>query len=120
MNAMTPDHLKRWFKRAIKTAINKGGTSISLATGREPEGGFMVGVEMVSMATETREPSPKELEILLKHAETKKFLGSWNEEGLIFLDISINVPLLEEAKRIAKEQDQRAIYDIKRDAVIYV
>jgi hypothetical protein len=53
-------------------------------------------------------------------AEDGKFLGIWVEDGNAYLDVSTKVKLKAEAIKMAKDNNQLAIFDLYKSETVYV
>jgi hypothetical protein len=62
----------------------------------------------------------QDLKALIKRVRATEFIGLWLDNGIIYIDISRVIQNKEKALKLAKEQNQRAIFDIKNNKVIFV
>jgi len=105
-----------------------GGFTYNPVTGSEPKEGFAVSVfEGKSWAINAKELSFVKLaQYVDKHRETLKlkgnYFGGWHNpaSGMIFFDVSRVVRIHGDARRLAKEHDQIAYFDLARGRSITV
>lgn len=94
-----------------------GGWTIDPRTGESVYGGYAVAVHPECCAVLAEITLGDVLEFLLRHAETLalpgRLLGGWRDpaDGRIYLDVSILVEDRDEALRLARENDELAIFD---------
>jgi hypothetical protein len=62
----------------------------------------------------------QDLKALIKRVRATEFIGLWLDNGIIYIDISRVIQNKEKALKLAKEQNQKAIFDIKNNKVIFV
>jgi hypothetical protein len=48
------------------------------------------------------------------------FLGAWLDEGLLYIDLSMHIENKDEALKLAKDNHQKAIWDVKNNKSIYL
>jgi hypothetical protein len=100
-----------------------GGLSIKMTDGSMPTSGFMVAKPpefgAVVDAADFLDPvkGPKILADYMKtHREDlasgKNYLGTWLNEGKVYLDVSENIQDVAEATKIGRERNQKAIWDV--------
>lgn len=101
-----------------------GGLSISMVDGHMPDKGFMVAKppEFGAIVDEAdffdSVKGPKILSDYMKKNRAdlghggKDYLGTWLNGGKIYLDVSQNITSREEAIRIGRERNQKAIWDV--------
>lgn len=107
--------------------IRDGGFSFS-AKGTQPSKGYMVSVkDVVKMSladfVETEECSSVEKCFkLISKSPDNLYVGGWLDvkSGVVYIDISKNVNDINEAIKIAKKNNQLAIYDVANDNSIYI
>ena len=101
-----------------------GGLSISMVDGHMPDKGFMVAKppEFSQVVDEAdffdSVKGPKILAEYMKKNRAdlgrggKDYLGTWLNGGKIYLDVSQNMMNREEAIRVGRERNQKAIWDV--------
>lgn len=62
----------------------------------------------------------QDLKALIKRVRATEFIGLWLDNGIIYIDISRVIQSKENALKLAKEQNQKAIYDLKNKKTIYL
>lgn len=109
---------------ADREIVGNGGFSFSLDGGRKPDGGYMVslpGFETVykhdveNARSFNRSAIHRYLESVSPIVESvfpSAFVGGWYHDGALYLDLSIQVPDIVDALRLAKSWNQLAIYDV--------
>jgi hypothetical protein len=107
----------------IEATINDGGATYNLVTRESPTDGYMVselGYERVIKGTDDINESVSNY--IREHGFTLNnpinYLGSWVDDGYLYLDISRNYDTLEVAMRHARTNEQLAIYDITNNKTI--
>jgi len=102
-----------------------GGSSTDLL-GKSPTTGYMVSIypgRELSLYEEDFTPYAianyiaNHVEVL---AREDHYLGTWNTNGLIYLDIALNVPKLEEALSLGLRHRQLAVFSVEENASIGV
>jgi hypothetical protein len=100
-----------------------GGLSINMVDGSMPDKGYMVAKppqfgEVVD-AADFLNPSrgDKILSAYMRRHKAdlstgKNYLGTWLNEGKVYLDVSQNVQQRETAVRLGRERNQKAIWDV--------
>jgi len=115
------------FKNSI---INDNGASYNLLTGQfNPDNGYMVSMQDHESITVFNKDSLQyeicryvraKAELLMAGIVDVHFLGGWLDKGNLYLDISIHELDLNEALRIARNNNQLAIFDCKNKVSIYL
>lgn len=59
-------------------------------------------------------------EYFANRPDTIDYFGGWVENGIVFLDVCAIVPSLETALELAKQNRQKAIYDLRQAQTLYV
>lgn len=101
-----------------KTFINGGHTVQPYYGGKTPEGGYMVALKgherIISVANFTSIEVAKYLEehskLLMENPHL--YLGTWVNEGQVYLDLSENIKDLDAALQAGREREQLAIFNI--------
>lgn len=99
-----------------QTLANGGGTFPAV------EDGYMVG-GVVPERTCTPEEFERVLyDFVAEHGHNLggAHIGTWIDNGVVYLDVSENVADQEEALNLARERGERAIYDIRNGESIFV
>lgn len=105
----------------IQTALRNQGITYNLVTGEtNPTQGYMVSLPDREVREEVLTPS-----IILhfiainadKFEENNKYLGIW-QDGNWCLDVSANIAHKEEAIKLAKKWNQKAIWDCEKKEAI--
>lgn len=106
-------------------AANSGGFTYRLSDGTVPEHGFAVSPYK---AFERRITCPKlEPDVIDAYVHDNRHaigilniehagqvcLGAWFQDGSWYLDLSIVVPSLDQAMRIARHHEQQAVYSLE-------
>ena len=115
-----------------KSILNNGGASYNLNNGEvNPSEGFMVSIAgheqtfaenwqdnlQQTIATYIKE---KAAIVGNKANNQPYFIGAWVDGGKLYLDVSVKVSTKKVAERIAKENNQLAYYDNKKEISIYL
>lgn len=106
-----------------------GGLSISMVDGSMPTTGYMVSKppEFGKVVDETdffdSVKGPKILSEYMREqkrdlATGKNYLGTWVNEGKVFLDVSENIKSEIKATRLGRERDQKKIWDVTNQVEI--
>lgn len=111
-------------RQAYQYARENRGVSYGLHTG-VPTTGFMVSLygkgSVLSALTEERMA-----EFIRSRAieldDPSNYFGAWNnpKNGFWYLDVSVRVDTLEEARKLAIQNKQLAIYDVAKKELIYL
>jgi hypothetical protein len=100
-----------------------GGLSINMVDGSMPKTGYMVAkppsfgkiVDAVDFSDPVK--GPKILSDYMKRHKNdlgngKNYLGTWLNDGKVYLDVSENIQSKSTATRIGRERNQKAIWDV--------
>jgi hypothetical protein len=121
MNKTTAEKILTQFKTKGRHNFNTKGRGL-----QPSKIGFIVsqdrGVKVIDkpLAHLDFEAIEQDLKALIKRVRTTEFIGLWLDNGIIYIDISRVIQSKENALKLAKEQNQRAIFDIKNNKVIFV
>lgn len=100
----------------IQKTIENGGASYNPEYGTQPENGYMVSIKDVSTISSLDLIEDEIQKIVLSNAsmflEKDIYMGSWIDDGKIYIDISKNVQEIKSAIRLGMLNDQLAIYDL--------
>lgn len=117
-------------KEFVASTIENGGATMNVATGDVPTSGYVVSIES---STKTFPLFGNEVvkEILISGAVklyleenivefvyAENFLGSWIDNGLLYLDISNVYDNEHDALRVAVSNNQLAYYDLNNAKTI--
>ena len=91
----------------------QGGASMTVE-GLEPKNGYMVGLDGFERIIPKNEFTVDSVDEFLKERPLKEgeFLGAWEDNGNIVLDVSVNPLHLREAVGLGLLNYQTAIYDV--------
>ena len=115
---------KDFAKLVYTKTVENQGFSVNL-DGREPVNGYMVSYP-------DRELKVNILALGIEHVlaylnknlgklvHRGNYLGTWIDQDIVYIDISLNVTDRQLAFRIAKQWHQQAIYDVLSKEVIYL
>lgn len=119
------DKLRKLYDVLIR---EKGFTSTSIFD--IPKGlKYVVSIEKPNIIGVRRDIELKDLDfnrfvkIMNKYwykVDKDEFIGCWIDEGIVYFDISINVESRSLALTIARDNNQKAIYDVVNDKSIYL
>lgn len=110
----------------LKQLRESGGFTYSVVSGNEPKEGFALSIypehsraiDLSKLSTEEIAQYIGDKWDVLKRAD--HYLGGWVSEGKAVLDVSVVKSDLEEAKQLAIEKDQVAVFDLKNFAEVVV
>ena len=109
----------------IKRIIENGGATITKELKKaELKRGFMVSLEGAETQVkgddyQAIKKAIEEKQAIIKD-NTNLFIGLWLDNGIMFIDISINIEDRAEALEFAKRNKQLAIYDLTNNDSIYL
>lgn len=111
--------------RKIKNYVKAhDGATIDASTGDIAliDAGYMVSLAGYETKTTLRRLSFKQVRYYLKEAKKRgAFLGLWlDNDGALYIDLSVNIALLGNAVIMARANKQLAIYDVKNAVSIYL
>ena len=103
---------------------NKGATLDYDYNNFSSDKGFMVSIkgQEVKVNKNNIEEIKKEIEKKKEFIENKKglYIGLWLDSDIMFIDISIHIINYSEALEVARNNEQKAIYDLKNNDSIYL
>ena len=112
---MTLETLKKEIALNGGATLTHKGDMIALDTG------FMVSLADCETITTLDAFDEKTFKRYLKLARKKKaYFGAWNDNGQLYIDISIRVADKATARRIGKKNNQLAIFDLSKCESIYL
>lgn len=109
----------------IQETTQNGGCTYSLFGGYSPESGFVVSILSDQTTCKVNEFSPYLLGKFIKeHADklsqSYNYLGSWIENGKVYLDVCEVSKDKAAALKIAAQNNQIAIFDLSTKETIYL
>lgn len=107
----------------IKKIILEGGATLN-KYGKDfvSDNGFMVSVFGAEFKTTDEEKAKSKIEEYLEKIQTQEglFVGVWVDEGEVYIDLSIHILNYNEALEVARNNKQKAIFDLKNKTSIYL
>lgn len=108
--------------KLIDVLFTNGGFSINILSGLSPESGYMVSLrdneEIIPCHEVNSDTIPG---YLARHSlPNDAYLGGWIDADNVYLDISVNIPNIEDALNLARDNSQLAIYDLSNGESIYL
>lgn len=106
----------------FRDTINNGGSSFNLLTGEyNPNDGFMVAIKGHELQIPVESFNHKVLsdyikknaDLLISGITDDKFVGSWVEDGIVYLDCSVKFERIVPALEAGIAQGELAIWDNK-------
>lgn len=111
-------------KDFLRSTIVNGGASYNVVTGElNPKVGYMVAISgherIIESVTNEKQLQyiiadylkDKAIILLSGITDNNKFIGTWVNDGKLYLDVSVNVSDRDEAIALAKAGNQLAIWD---------
>lgn len=115
--------MKDLIKDIVSKTLENGGTTTSILTGEmNPVSGFMCSlkdcaiIDIEQFNTSSIEEIIKDNNSLL--LQENVYLGTWVNEGMVYIDISENITNIKEAIAVGIVRNQLAIFDCSRKEVI--
>lgn len=111
--------------KKIIEIINNGGATLDYNLNNfNSDNGFMISIkgQEVKVNKNDIQGIKKEIEKKRDFIKDKKglFVGLWLDDDVMFIDISIHIMDYLEALEVARNNDQKAIYDLKNNNSIYL
>lgn len=107
----------------IKKIILEGGATLN-KYGEDfiSNNGFMVSVFGAEFKTTDEEIAKSKIEEYIEKIQTEKglFVGVWVDEGEVYIDLSIHILDYNEALEVARNNKQKAIFNLKDKTSIYL
>ena len=107
----------------IKKIIVEGGATLN-KYGKDfvSNNGFMVSVFGAEFKTTDEEKAKSKIEEYIEKIQTQEglFVGVWVDEGEVYVDLSIHILDYNEALEVARNNKQKAIFDLKNKTSIYL
>lgn len=103
----------------VEDTLANGGLTVKPFTGEKPSGGYMVALEGYELQVPLTEFFTGIVaDYIGEHAQKLMAnpalcLGTWINEGIVYLDLSENVPNREKALELGKERNQLAIFNLE-------
>ena len=103
----------------VECTLRDGGLTIKPFTGEKPSGGYMVALQGYELQVPVSEFFTGVVaDYIGEHAQklmnnTALCLGTWVNEGIVYLDLSENVPNREKALELGRERHQLAIFNLE-------
>ncbi len=111
-------------EKIIEIIENKGATLDQNYNNFNSNKGFMVSIKGQEVKTDKNniEEIKKEIEKKREFIGNKKglYIGLWLDNDIMFIDVSIHIIDYLEALEIARNNDQLAIFDLKKKDSIYL
>lgn len=118
-------------KDFLRSTIVNGGASYNVVTGElNPKVGYMVAISGHERIIENV-TNEKQLQYLIADylkdkaiilvsgiTDNNKFIGTWINEGKLYLDVSVNIADKDAAIALAKSSNQLAIWDCENQTEI--
>ena len=103
----------------VEDTLANGGLTVKPFTGEKPSGGYMVALQGFELKVPVSEFFTGVVaDYIGEHAQKLMSnpalcLGTWVNEGTVYLDLSENVPNREKALELGKERHQLAIFNLE-------
>lgn len=115
--------MKDLIKDIVSKTLENGGTTTSILTGEmNPETGFMCSLKDCTIINIAQFNTSSIEEIIRNNKELLSqeniYLGTWVNEGMVYIDISENINNIEEARAVGITRKQLTIFDCSRKEVI--
>jgi len=111
-------------KEFIKSTDENNGATFNLNTGElNPTKGYFVALKRQELKVKYNNPINEIVQkYVLKNSidlsDNNTFVGSWIEDGLLYLDVVVMLEDKEEAIKLGQQNEQLAIYDASTKQVI--
>ncbi len=123
----TISHLRNErFSKLADVAVSKlrqsGGFTIRATNGDSaPSSGYVVSLQGQEERHKFSDIDAGTIgEYFANRPATIDYFGGWVENDIVYLDVCAIVPSLETALQLAKENRQKAIYDLRQSQAVYV
>ena len=103
----------------VEATLKNGGLTIKPFTGEKPDSGYMVALEGFELKVPVAEFFTGVVaDYIGEHAKalmdnSSLCLGTWVNEGTVYLDLSENVPNREKALELGRERNQLAVFNLE-------
>ena len=102
----------------VEDTLANGGLTIKPFTGEKPSGGYMVALQGYELQVPLSEFFTGVVaDYIGEHAQKlmdnpSLCVGTWVNEGSVYLDLSENVPSLDKALELGRERNQLAVFNL--------
>ena len=111
-------------KKIMEIIENKGATLDFNLNDFKSENGFMVSLQGMEIKVNVSniEDIKEEVEKKREFIKDKKglYIGLWLDDDIIYVDVSIHIVDYREALEVGRNNNQKAIYDLKNNDSIYL
>ena len=111
-------------KRIMEIIENKGATLDCNYNNFSSNVGFMVSLKGQEVKVDKNDIKriKREIEEKRKFIQNKKglYVGLWLEDDILYIDVSVHIVNYLKALEVARNNDQKAIYDLKNNDSIYL
>lgn len=111
-------------KKIMEIIKNEGATLDKNYNNFNSDKGFMVSIKGQEVKTDKNniEEIKKEIEKKREFIRNKKglYIGLWLDSNIMYVDVSIHIVNYLKALEVARNNDQKAIYDLKNNDSIYL
>lgn len=114
------------YSKIIKETLKNNGGSFNVSKSKikKPLKGFMCSIKDL-LIVDKKDFNVKLIKSLVKNnfsllKNSKNYLGTWIDEGKVYIDISSNFKDRNEALQVAEKSNQIEIYDINNNTSIYL
>ena len=103
----------------VEDTLRDGGLTVKPFTGEKPSGGYMVALQGYELQVPVSEFFTGVVaDYIGQHAKAlmdnpSLCLGTWVNEGIVYLDLSENIQSREKALELGKERHQLAIFNLE-------
>ena len=111
-------------KKIMEIIENKGATLDSNYNDFKSDRGYIVSIkgQEIKVNKNDIENIKKEIEKKREFIKDKRglFIGLWLEDDILYIDVSIHIVNYLKALEVARNNEQKAIYDLKNNDSIYL
>lgn len=114
------------YGKIIKETLKNNGWSFNVSKSKikKPLKGFMCSIKDL-LIVDKKDFNVKLIKSLVKQnfnllKNSENYLGTWENNGKIYIDISTNFISKDEALKVAKDNKQLAIFDLQEMKSIYL
>lgn len=103
----------------VEDTLKDGGLTVKPFTGEKPSGGYMVALQGFELKVPVSEFfTGIVVDYIEQHAQKlmdnpSLCLGTWVNEGIVYLDLSENIQSRDKALELGKERGQLAIFNLE-------
>lgn len=114
-----------YLKSLVHHIKTNGDLSLDLNSETSPTTGYMVSLPNAERRISLANFGYADLASYVNYNAKELFqgnalLGAWIDNGTVYLDLSINVPDLDNTMLLAQKYNQLAIYDVSNGKTIYI